>query len=867
MPPKKTSQLLFTWAEQLLLDSASRIFVGTQYKESHLVGNHDMFKLNLSVEMDNIKSIYEENPLPCGQIHRIHGAIAAVSLEYQALVNEKRLPNYTTITSDVIKQHVTRICQSYPDWPDELKSMDLSAVADVQLDTLKWWLPITSTGEDNNNLGRRQSNWSNKGRPPVTADDNVGGRAPSQNKKCSVDTITNSDNEAANDGDDDEDNKDEYEGKDDNENEEDKDDTTPHKGKGKAQPDIDSPTSNRPRRRQRTNEAGNHVDASDEHDPTDIPVEYYRWFGTDKLRCAQCTKQNLYQCVPQWDTSKPSKACTWCAHRKKSCIPTEKWASMVKLLHASGRQYKEAPVLQASTSEVLPPPPPPAVVTPVVAPPCRGRPPKNVAGPGLHTVPTEMAPPPTPQIAPLINLSTADPIAELTATVTVLRDAVHTLSVQMADHTYGMSQMRTESSDTTHRIRQMERIMLVMCEHGNIDLSNTDLGNITNPSTSAGQRTQYNETHSEGNHDMFEMDLSVEMDYIKSIYEEHPSPCGNTHRIHGAIAAVSLEYQSSVNEKRSPDFTTITSDVIKQHVNRICQSYPDWPDELKSMDLSAVVDKQSDSIKWWLPSYSMAVPNKTWKATCKADSNVGGWALSKNKKCSVDAIINLDNEAANEGDDDEDDEYEYEDEYDNESEEDKDDTTPCKEKGKTQPDIDSPTSNCPRRRQWTNEAGDHIDASDEHDPADIPVEYDCWFGTDKLCCAQCTKQNIFQCVPQWDASKPSKACTWCAHRKKSCIHTDKWTKMVKLLRASGGHYKEGHVPQASTSEVFLPTPPPAIVTPVVVAPHWGRPPKNVAGLHTMPTEMAAAPTPQTALPVNLSTADPIAKLTATVTVL
>jgi hypothetical protein len=98
-----------------------------------------------------------------------------------------------------------------------------------------------------------------------------------------------------------------------------------------------------------------------------------------------------------------------------------------------------------------------------------------------------MAPPPTPQIAPLINLSTADPIAELTAMVTVLRDAVHTLSVQMADHTYGMSQMHTESSDTTHRIWRMERIMLVMCEHGNIDLSNTDLGNITNPSTSAGQ--------------------------------------------------------------------------------------------------------------------------------------------------------------------------------------------------------------------------------------------------------------------------------------------------------------------------------------------------------------------------------------------
>jgi hypothetical protein len=82
--------------------------------------------------------------------------------------------------------------------------------------------------------------------------------------------------------DDDEDNEDEYEGKDDNENEEDKDNMTPHKGKGKVQLDINSLTSNRPRRQQQTNEAGDHVDASDEHDPTDIPVEYYRWFGTDK---------------------------------------------------------------------------------------------------------------------------------------------------------------------------------------------------------------------------------------------------------------------------------------------------------------------------------------------------------------------------------------------------------------------------------------------------------------------------------------------------------------------------------------------------------------------------------------------------------
>jgi hypothetical protein len=107
------------------------------------------------------------------------------------------------------------------------------------------------------------------------------------------------------------------------------------------------------------------------------------------------------------------------------------------------------------------------------------------------------------------------------------------------------------------------------------------------------------------------LNSDIFQDYIKSIYEEHPLLCGKTHHIHGAIAAVSLEYQALVNEKQSPDFTTITLDVIKQHVNRICQSYPDWPDKLKSIDLSAVADVQSDTIKWWLPSHSMAVHNKT----------------------------------------------------------------------------------------------------------------------------------------------------------------------------------------------------------------------------------------------------------------
>jgi hypothetical protein len=51
MPPRTNSRSLLTRPEQFLLGCAARILIGTQYNETHSEGNHDMFEMDLSVEM------------------------------------------------------------------------------------------------------------------------------------------------------------------------------------------------------------------------------------------------------------------------------------------------------------------------------------------------------------------------------------------------------------------------------------------------------------------------------------------------------------------------------------------------------------------------------------------------------------------------------------------------------------------------------------------------------------------------------------------------------------------------------------------------------------------------------------------------
>ena len=167
MPPKKTSELPLTKAEITLLDTAARIFTGIAYKETHpemddmeLFGsvdlemvrhiNHFTLSFNSDFLQMHIRDLYSIYPIEPGKPHCNHGAVVAVSMEYQSSVDEDRDPNYTAITTDKIKQCIASIAKKYPSWPAVLKSTDLSDVVAAQDDKVKWWLnlPLSSPEED-----------------------------------------------------------------------------------------------------------------------------------------------------------------------------------------------------------------------------------------------------------------------------------------------------------------------------------------------------------------------------------------------------------------------------------------------------------------------------------------------------------------------------------------------------------------------------------------------------------------------------------------------------------------------------------------------------------------------------------------------
>lgn len=49
-------------------------------------------------------------------------------------------------------------------------------------------------------------------------------------------------------------------------------------------------------------------------------------------RCVECVKGKQAVCVPQWAATKPAKACTFCAVKKRPCEPTAAFLEMVKAL-------------------------------------------------------------------------------------------------------------------------------------------------------------------------------------------------------------------------------------------------------------------------------------------------------------------------------------------------------------------------------------------------------------------------------------------------------------------------------------------------------------------------------------------------------
>ncbi|KAI9442071.1 hypothetical protein BJY52DRAFT_1194814 [Lactarius psammicola] len=102
------------------------------------------------------------------------------------------------------------------------------------------------------------------------------------------------------------------------------------------------PEAHRPKQRLRIGEDGQAAEPvlSEEQD-TGAPEGV--WVGRGEDRCNECKQSNETLCVPQWGTTKPSKACTYCAGRKRSCHPTKEWLRQVDKLRPDRVGQRKAP--------------------------------------------------------------------------------------------------------------------------------------------------------------------------------------------------------------------------------------------------------------------------------------------------------------------------------------------------------------------------------------------------------------------------------------------------------------------------------------------------------------------------------------------
>lgn len=170
MQPQQNTVPL-TAVERCLLDAAARVLTAFQYRDAHPEKLHLFFNDNLETEMvrctqilcclitpidcaqTHIVSLYQDNHNPDQGPHRVHPAISALQWEYLTSINEQRAPNYDTITTRSIEQRVAAVNML---WPQELRSLDLSARANSDLE-LAWWLrDLGEEDNNNNNEGQEQ---------------------------------------------------------------------------------------------------------------------------------------------------------------------------------------------------------------------------------------------------------------------------------------------------------------------------------------------------------------------------------------------------------------------------------------------------------------------------------------------------------------------------------------------------------------------------------------------------------------------------------------------------------------------------------------------------------------------------------------
>jgi hypothetical protein len=74
----------------------------------------------------------------------------------------------------------------------------------------------------------------------------------------------------------------------------------------------------------------------------------------------------------------------------------------------------------------------------------------------------------------------APPPTNIPASLTNVLHAIHALREEVADNTYNMELVHKESADSNHHVRQMEQMILAMCQQNRTDLNHIDIGGLTN---------------------------------------------------------------------------------------------------------------------------------------------------------------------------------------------------------------------------------------------------------------------------------------------------------------------------------------------------------------------------------------------------
>ncbi|KAI9431751.1 hypothetical protein BJY52DRAFT_1232046 [Lactarius psammicola] len=326
MASKKSQSSGFTEPEMLLFAIAVRLTTAIQYLAENPGGDNSWFISGITAEMNvrtflqqkEIAMIYVQYPQDGGVRHRVHGVIAVVAKEWKTAEDENRSPDVGKLSVKAVERCCANTAKHFPKWPSVLHSTDLSEYVEEQPQEKLWWelpgSPMDMSAEDSGD-GLRRSGRINKGKAPAPPDMEPAHAPQQRGKKRSAAESTG--------------------------------DTVKTARRAVAPPSRrvvvkSPPEARRPKQRLRIGEDGQAAELvlSEEQD-TGAPEGM--WVGRGEDRCQECKLSNETLCVPQWGATKPSKACTYCAGRKRSCHPTKEWLRQVDKLRPDRVGQRKAP--------------------------------------------------------------------------------------------------------------------------------------------------------------------------------------------------------------------------------------------------------------------------------------------------------------------------------------------------------------------------------------------------------------------------------------------------------------------------------------------------------------------------------------------